>query len=75
MTAAMAFEAGAEDYLVKDTASPRMIVLAVDNAVRIHRLRHDLCMAQGQARIESLAAQDPLGGHDHGTAREPKRCS
>ncbi len=70
--AAMAFKAGAEDYLVKDAQSQSLIVLAVDNAVRSHRARNDLFIAQ--AKTESSAAQNSLGDHDQGAAGEPKRC-
>lgn len=66
--AATALKAGAEDYLVKDAANPRLIVLAVANAVRRHRARHDL----SSAKTESSAARDPLGNHDPGPAGEPK---
>ncbi len=59
-TVAMAFKAGAEDYLVKDAVNQRLIVFAVDNAVRIHRMRQELSMAQ--VKIETLAVEDPLTG-------------
>ena len=59
-TVAMAFKAGAEDYLVKDAVSQRLIVFAIANAVRIHRMRQSLSIAQ--AKIETLAVEDPLTG-------------